>query len=219
MRIVRNILLVACSCSWVFVNGQDNIQVTQLTHYIFDSFRKGKVLMKNGEENKQLLNYSVLNNEMVFDAGGGKYLAISQPEKVDTVFIEDRKFIPKDNAFFEVLAKGPVPLLLEYTCTVKEPGSDIGYGMKSTTSGANSLKSLMQSTGAFAMKLPDGYEIIPGYSYWLVKDGKLEKAGSAKQITSVFPDKKDALKDWVKKNNTDFKKREDIIALVEGIQQ
>jgi hypothetical protein len=219
MHASRICLLIACCSVSTILLGQDNIQVTQLTHYIFDSFRKGKVLMKNGAENKLLLNYSVLNNEMVFDAGGGKYLAISEPEKIDTVFIEDRKFIPFDNAFFEVLLPHSIPLLLEFTCTVKEPGSDIGYGMTSTTGGINSLKSLMRNTGAFAIKLPDGYEIIPVYTYWLLKEGKLEKAGTAKQMSAVFPDKKELIKTLIKSYKTDFKRREDIITLVQGIQQ
>lgn len=190
----------------------------KLTHYVFNEFRPGTVKMKSGETYTQVLNYNILTSEMIFD-NNGKYLAIAAPDKVDTVYISDRKFIPMNNKFYEVLLSSPKPLLLEFTYTINEPGTSIGYGSTSTTAATTSLSSLVSTGGAYALKLPDDFKVIPGYNYWIMKEGKLEKAGNAKQFAKIFPDKKDEINDLVKKNNPNFSKREDVVELVKEIEK
>jgi len=90
--------------------------------------------------------------------------------------------------------------------------------MSSTTTASSTLNTLIQNGGAYNLKLPDGFKVEAASTYWIFKDGKFQKANNAQQIGRVFPDKKAAIKDWVKKNDTDFSKREDIIKLVTGIQ-
>lgn len=189
-----------------------------LSHYVFDSFRPGRVDVKSGEAYNQALNYNIITGEMIFDANG-KYLAIKKPEDVDTIYIDDRKFIPVNKKFYEVLANTKAPLLIEYTCTINEPGASTGYGTTTTTTATTSLKSLISSGGAYDLKLPDDFKVIPGYTYWIVKDGKYQKANNAKQIAKIFPEKKSLIDDVEKKKNTSFSKKDDVIALVKAIQQ
>jgi len=111
-----------------------------------------------------------------------------------------------------------MPLLLEFTASINEPGVSTGYGGTSTTTASTSFKSLVSSGGAYDLKLPDGFTVIPGYAYWIMKDGKLEKAGSTKQLIKIFPGKKEMINDLVKKNNTNFSKGDNIAALVKQIE-
>ena len=60
--------------------------------------------------------------------------------------------------------------------------------------------------------------MIPKNDFFILKGGNLERAGSQKQLSKIFPDKKDKIKDFVKKNNTNFSKREDMAALVKEIE-
>ena len=71
---------------------QRDIKAVQLSHYILDSFTRGKVQLKSGKLYEQLLNNNVLTKEMVF-RDGNRYLAIADPAGVDTIFINRRKFI------------------------------------------------------------------------------------------------------------------------------
>ncbi len=77
-------------------------QTVKLVQYVFNEFSPGTVKVKSGETYNQVLNYNILTNEMIFD-NDGKYLAIANPENVDTVYISERKFIPLNNKFYEVL--------------------------------------------------------------------------------------------------------------------
>ena len=148
----------------------------------------------------------------------GKYMAIQKPENVDTVYIDGRKFIPADNKFYELLANASAPLLLEYTYSVNEPGTSTGYGSTTTTTAASSFKSIINTGGAYDLKLPDDFKVIPGYSYLIFKEGKYQKANSAKQLYKIFPGKKNLIDDLVKKNHTSFTKGEDMVMLVKAIE-
>ncbi len=192
-------------------------EAVALSHYVFSSFSKGKVQQKNGSVDEAMLNYNVLSKEIVFESSPGQYLALANPEKVDTVFILDRKFVPVNHGFYELLTSRAWPLFLEYTCTVKEPGSDIGYGMSSVTTASPAVKSLIQSGGAYSLKLPDGFQVVLGSVYWIFKDGKYQKVNSAKQLITAMPDKKEKINELVKKNNTNFTKRQDVIDLVQQL--
>jgi hypothetical protein len=196
---------------------QVNLPV-QLAHYVFDSFKQGKVLIKSGTVYEQSLNYNILTNEMIFD-NGGRFMAISDPANVDTVFISGRKFVPAENKFYELLAKTTLPLFMEFTATIEEPGTSIGYGASTSTGSTTSLSTLLKSGDVYGLKLPDAFKVIPGFNFRILKEGKYLKAGSSKLLTIIFPEKKQLISELVKKNKTNFSKRDDVIVLVQQLQQ
>ncbi len=187
-----------------------------ILHYVFDTFQPGKVQMKSGELFERRVNYNTITGEMIFEEKG-KYLAIKEPLKVDTVFIAGRKFIPVEKVFYELILNSTYPLFQEFTAKLIEPGASIGYGNASATTNAVSLNSLRRNGQAYEMKLPDDYQVIPGFTFWILKDGKYRKAGSAKQLIAVFPEKKEWINDFIKTNKTDFLKRSDVLLLVQQL--
>ncbi len=210
-KIISALFCMACMQTY----GQQ--QAVAVTHYVFDHFSKGNVLQKNGSTDQAMLNYNVLSREIVFESSPGQFMALASPEKVDTVFIEGRKFIPVNKEFYELLTSGPIFLLLQYECTVKEPGASIGYGMTTVTSASVAVKSLIRNGGAYSLVLPDGFEVAPAYTYWILKDGRYNKINNVKQVIALAPGKKQQLTEFVKKNNTSFSKRQDVIALVQQL--
>ncbi len=201
----------------IHTNAQSINDGVKLSHYVFNEFTPGTVKMRTGETSSQLLNYNILTNEVIFN-NNGKYLAIANPGNVDTVFIGNRKFVYLNNRFYELLVNAKMPLLLEFTASIAEPGAAAGFGGTTTTAAATTYKSLVNTGGAYELKLPDGFKVKPGYSYWIMKDGELEKVANAKQLIKIFPDKKDMINDAVKKNGLKLSKREDIIMLVKLIE-
>ena len=206
-------LLFCSNCA----HAQNGNQPVKLVQYVFDEFSPGTVKLKSGESYKQRLNYNIVTNEMVFE-DNGKFAAIANAESVDTIYIGDRKFVPLNKKFYEVLVNGPMPLLEQFTATVSEPGTSIGYGSTTNTGAASSYQSLIRDGVAYGLKLPDGYTVIPKNEFFILKDGNLERTGSQKQLAKIFPDKKDKIKDFVQKNHTNFSKREDITALVKELE-
>ena len=131
-------------------NGQHLNREVKLSHYAFDEFIPGVVKLKGGETYSKLLNYNILTNEMIFE-NEAKFLAITNPQNVDTVLISGRKFIPLNNKFYEVLINSHLPLLLEFTATINDPGLSVGYGSTSATSASYSLKSLISNGDVYEL--------------------------------------------------------------------
>lgn len=205
-------LLAACT-AWC----QADTSVPQY-HYILEHFQKGRVLQRSGEVHELELNYNSLTSEMIF-INGGQYLAIAEPETVDSVFIGNRVFIPGFKKFYEVLTRTPFPLLEEYTCTLKEPGNNLGYGINSTTTSATPMKTMIQGGQAYGLTLPDGYTTVASHSFWIRVKGAMKPANSERHLNIIFPEKRAFISKWVKDHNTNFSESADMIALVEALQQ
>lgn len=200
----------------VYALAQINDKPAKLLHYALDLFVNGSVKVKSGAVYNQMLNYNLVTREMIFEQGA-QYLAIAHPEEVDTVFINDRKFVPVEAAFYEYLGGTIYPVFIEYTCTTKEEGVPIGIGT-TNTGAASSQKSLLKDVGAYKLKLPDQFEIIPIHSFYIRKNNSYYKIKNEQQLAKLFPDKKEIIKSWVKNNHTNFSSEKDMLALVQQIQ-
>jgi hypothetical protein len=195
-----------------FLYSQDDDK--GLSHYIFPEFRKGKIKFKNLQVTEMMLNYNSVTEEMIFDSNGKK-LAIADPMSIDTIRIQGRKFIPTQNIFYEVILESWVPLLIRHTATVISPGKPSGYGTTSQTSAITQKSSLVASRGIYEIHLPGEYEVTPETEFMIKQDSKIYKISNSNQVIKYFPEKKEAIREFVKKNRTSFKKSEDMKMLID----
>lgn len=208
-----SILLLATSFA---ASAQRSANQTALVHYALESFQDATVKSKSGQTSTQKMNYNLVTKEMIFEQNG-KFLAVAHPENVDTVSFGTRKFVPGDKMFYEYLAGSTSPLFVEYTCTIKTPGVNTGYGT-SNTAAATSYNALLTSGAAYELKLPDEFKVIPGRNYWIRRNGQLTKFSNESQFTKIFADKKDQIKTYLSSNKTSFSKSEDLVPLVQQLQ-
>lgn len=200
----------------LLANAQSDGKLVKLEHYAIDSFTNGTVKLKSGQVYSQRMNYNLITKEMIFEKDG-KYLAIAHPDQVDTVLLGARKFVPVSDGFYEWLGGTNFPLFEEFTCTVKEPGANTGFG-RSTTTAAISLQSLINLGGAYRLKLPDEFEVVAGKAFYVRKDGKYNKIKNEQQLIKLFPGKKEVINGWVKSNKTNFSKGKEMTLLIQQIQ-
>ena len=211
--ITGSLLLIALQ---VYSQSDSRIGATTIIHYVLDKFYPGKVYLQSGEITDRMLNYNTLTKEMIFE-DEGRYLAIANPQQVDSVVVAGRTFIYADKKFYEWIAGANNKLYADYQSTIVEEGVPTGYGNSSTAS-AHSIRSLVGSGLIYALKLPDDFKVSTKINYYLIKGKRYEKFTNARQLTYILPDKKQHIKDWVKNNNTDFTKPADLIALVNQLQ-
>lgn len=183
-----------------------------VTHYVFPDFVSGKVKYKSGVATSTKLNYNSILQEMIYSEKG-KLMALAYLDLIDTVFLEQRIFIPVEKAFYEVLAKGDVSLYAQYTCNIIPPGQPAAYGGTSQTSAVTNYSSINSGGQLYELKLPDDYKLSPGCLYWINKNGTFYRASNVNQFSKVFPEKADAIKNWAKKNKVDIRNKEDIMKL------
>lgn len=186
----------------------------ELSHYVFPEFVQGAVLKKSGERYTTRLNYNSLTQEMIFEEGGKK-LALAQPEAIDTVFAGDKKFVPAGTGFYEVATVTPVQIYIRHKCQVTPPGTEAGFGGTSQTSASHAVNTLMRSGRAFALKLPDGYQVTPQTEYWLKSGKQMQRISNLKQLQKAFPGKSDAIAAYARQHKISFLHPDDVIKLVE----
>lgn len=199
--------------------GQNN-QGIPLPHFLFPAFREGYVKMKDGKDFTALLNYQMVDEKMITELDG-TYRYSKDPRLIDTVFIENRVFVPVGNVFYEVLASGPVTIFLQNRSNYTPMGADIGYGAKSRSVGRTAysrfeLSDVMYQFGEVAkIDLPPNVEVTPASVFWVRKNGEFENFSNEKQFLKIFPEFEKELKDYIKHERIRMKSPEDLKKLGE----
>jgi hypothetical protein len=187
----------------------------ELSHYIFPEFTQGTVLMKSGQEFKALLNYNSFTEEMIFD-DKGKKLAIGKEDKdrVDTIYIMNRKFFVLNDRFVELLHRSGFELYAEHRCNVKYPGKPAAYGGTSETTSVSTYSGIYSGGIMYELKLPDGYTIKPYSNYWLKRDGELNRFVNMKQLTKLFDDRKELIREYLRTHTVEYEDQESLVHMI-----
>lgn len=197
--------------------GHSQDKKRNITHYLFPEFTKGVVLMKTGVTKEALLNYNALTEEMIFENSGVR-LAVAQIEKIDTIYINDRKFFPINDKFFELLYHSAYDLYAEHKCNIKDPGKPSGYGGSSQTSATSTYSSYFSGGRVYDMKLPESVETNPYTICWLKKDGVLLKFISTRQLSKIFEEKSSQFKKYTKENDVSYDDPESLVGLIRFLE-
>ncbi|MGE5348284.1 MAG: hypothetical protein ACM3NP_03290 [Actinomycetota bacterium] len=194
-------------------------QTVELSHYIFPEFTMGMVLLKSGYIYQDSLNYNSFSEEMIF-LDKGRKLAIGKEDisKVDTVYIMSRKFFVLNDGFVELVYRSGYELYAEYRCDVKFPGKPAAYGGTSETTSVSTYSGVYSGGMLYELKLPEGYKIKPYTIYWLKKDGEINKFVSLNQLTRLFDDRKDMIREYVSAQKVDYQDQESLIGLIRYLE-
>jgi hypothetical protein len=175
--------------------------------------------MKTGARNTAMLNYNSLTEEMIFEQKGRK-LAVSakELELIDTIFINDRKFVPLNSKFVELVHHQKWDLYVEFKCKAEPPGKPSGYGGTSKTSAISSYSSILSEGYAYELKLPDGYTLDPYVHYWLNKSGDINKFTNMRELKKMFEEKEDLFKTYQKEHRVKYEDQESIIQFIKYLE-
>ncbi|WP_352423603.1 hypothetical protein [Proteiniphilum sp.] len=191
-------------------------QGKEIYHYILPEFTKGTVLMKDGTKNPALLNYNAATEEMIFDQNGQK-LAFAELtlNQLDTVFIENRKFVLLDkNKFAEVIHRDGYKLLVQHKCRIIPPGKPAAYGGTSQTSSTTSYSSWSGSGVIYQLDLPDDFKVNSSVIYWLDNGEGLKSFSSMGQLKKIYNKQKSLYNKYTRENKVDFKDTEAVASLI-----
>jgi len=196
------------------LSAQQTDTLTDLPNLLLPRFTAGIVKLKSGLVNKAILNYDLVNQQMVF-LQRKLTLVVDEPEKIDTVFLANRIFVPFPKGFYEVLMKeGNVTLFKQHKAYVESPGMPVGYGAKSQTAAPNYVHQIYGPTGVIKLKLPDDFKVTDDSQYWIRIGDKMSSFENRKQLLKILKDKQKELEMFIAGNKTDFKKSEDVKNLI-----
>jgi hypothetical protein len=180
--------------------------------FLFQTFTRSIVKMKSGKLNTAMLNYNTVSEEMVFDQKG-VYMVLDKPEEIDTVFMQNRKFVLVGKAFYEVLVNGPAVFYIQYKSHYVPVGSTTAYGLTSQTNGPTAVLTAQSGNQIRSVELPPNVTVSPATVYWVKRDNNMSKFTNERQLLKIFPGKENEIKEFIKNSKLDLKSREDLLKI------
>jgi hypothetical protein len=186
--------------------------------FLYPDFSKGKVKMRNGQYQSVILNYNTVSEKMVYQKEDNLYDMVNT-DMMDTVFLQNSKFVPAGKVFYEVLLAAPVSFYVQYKGKLMPPGTQAGYGGPSQVSNTKMMSSVQLSQGYYNLKLPTDYTVKVDLVYWIRKDSDMYSFMNERQFLKIFPEEATELKQYIRQNRLKFSDPADMVILAEHFNE
>lgn len=193
------------------INAQ-NTKTPALPQFLFPEFAKGIVKMKDGRKLAAVLNYNMVDEEMIFEQNK-TYMILDRPEEIDTVYLQNRRFVFRNKVFCEVVASGKVSLYIQHKSRYSDKGTPTAYGMSTKTSANYKYSSVQAGNQVRFLEVPDNVAVEPAIVYWAKISGEMKKFTNQNQFIKLFPGSEEKIKEFINANSIDLKSREGLMNL------
>ena len=197
------------------------LQAQEDNVYIFDEFKNGKAVYKNGAVVYAKLNYDPLNQRMLFlSPSDNSLLEIVNPSDISYINIEGRMFEQiKGNLFYERINYNNLILYIQWRCKAVSEGKPSGYGMTSTTSAITSVSVINKEGRTIPLNVSEKFNYKPDNFYYIKINNTQKRFSSPDSLAKLFKVHKEEIKKYIKENKLDFDNPEDIKSAVEYCSQ
>jgi len=184
-----------------------------MPQYLFPRFSECEVRMKNGQVQSMDMNYNTVTEKMVF-IRNEKYYDMINPDMADTVYLNDRKFVPSGKIFYEVLLAGPIDLLVQHKGNLLPAGKPVGYGGTSQVASSNYISNIKLESGQYNLEIPADFIVKADPVFWIRKNDEMISFMNEKQFIKIFPENTVKIKGFIKEYRIKTDRYEDLIQLV-----
>jgi hypothetical protein len=181
--------------------------------YRFPEFRNGRVTFVAGRSPERKFNYNFFSGNMDFINDEGDTLELVNSREVRLVTIGRHVFYyDPAQGYIEIILQMPLSLGVKevFFAAIKETVADDGYGVVSHTTSAT--RSFRGPVTAGVINVENLYKKEPHY-FFIDQQNNLYQANKL-SILRLFEDHKKEIKAYLKKNNVDFKNRQQMTDLV-----
>ncbi|MDR2948408.1 MAG: hypothetical protein LBV71_04290 [Prevotella sp.] len=189
--------------------------------YIYDQFTSGRVVYKDGGGSNGLFNYDTVLERLLF-VSEDKILEISNPSDVAFVKIDDRTFEHiKGGIFYEkILVNNDNAFYIQWKSKLKSKGKKEGYGMTSNTSAVTSWEDVYTGhSPVVKLNVNEDLFVDSNNSYYLKIKNSYKKFYSLDSLAKLFKGREEEIKGYLKDQNLNFKKLNDIKKAIEYCSQ
>ena len=180
---------------------------------LFDDYESGIVLMNNKSKISSKLNYDTANKKMMYMQDNQEMILVNT-NQIDTVFIGERKFIPVQLFFLEVVETQHGNVLIDWSLKEKYKGSKGAYG-QTTQNKVETINTSYWTNGEYKDQLSSVFERKSSNEYWFYINDKPIKCKSEKDLMKRFPNQKEKISTFIKENKINFKNTADAVKLVD----
>ena len=215
MKAIRLFLFAYFLCCFSFLFAQEEMGNGML----FPQFENGTVILKNRTKSNALLNYSMLQQEMLFQNSDGTIMAFADALDIIVVNIGDRRFFPisSKGLFYEEIQAGKGSFFVQYKVNIISEGKASAYGGYSQTTAITSYSTISNATTGTTHKLnaDEKFRLKKDNFYYLQSGKSYKKFTSAKSLGKLFKGKGLKIEEFAKEHSTNFNNINDIARIVE----
>jgi hypothetical protein len=213
----RRLVITGLLCSLILIAFSvravaQTDQKRALPQFIFEKFTNGIVKMKAGNKYVAKINYNMVEEAMIIEQKGN-YIALEDVKDIDTVYIQNRSFVPVGEVFYEVISTGKATIFIQHKSRYSTEGTPTAYGITSPTNSSVKVTSVKGANSFRSLEIPENSTVNQASINWCYRNGSTEKINGEKAFLKLFPENEKELKEFIKTNKTNFKSREDLIKL------
>lgn len=211
MKIIKVFFCIIILTFTAVVADAQSDSVKNLPNFLFPEFTKCVIKFKSGDSKTAIINYNIIDEELVFQQSD-TYMVLDNPSVIDTIYVNDRKFVPFNSVFYEVVLSGTaVSLFIQHKSIIEDTGVPTAYGATNKTTNIRYARQIYGTVGSLNLSIPDNSKITDNTTYWVEKDASMEKFSNKRQFLKIFNDKEKELNKFIDSNSISFKNTGDII--------
>lgn len=197
---------------WISLVNFNHIQAQSKRIMLFEEYGDGKVILKNKQEVVTKLNYDTANKKMMYLKDGVPMILMND-EQVDSVYIDNRRFISLHGLYLEVVAIDTKEVFIDWSIKERYKGNRGAYGQV-TQNKVESINTAYWTNSEYKKQLVEVRELENSNNYWFFINDKPIKCKSIKDLIKVFPDRKNDILAFVNEKGIDFKNASDAVELI-----
>lgn len=205
-------LFVLCFCNSLFAQKESSNRL------LFPYFEKGIIIFKTEVCSPALLNYDMLEQNMVFMEADSSIFSINNHREILAVVIGERRFLPisSKGIFYEEIQTGKGSFFVNRSAHMFSEGKEAAYGGYSQTSSVTSYGSWRDNMGtSVTLNTNEKFKLEINYFYYLKSGNRYKRFFSAKTLGKLFKGHESEIKEFANEQSINFAKTDDVARIVE----
>lgn len=154
--------------------------------FLFDTFTEGKVVMKNKLATRALFNYDCVRQQLHF-MDRDQEMILENTTSIDTLYVGERRFIPRQTRFLECIPAGNTVLLVDWKAKVYNQGKKGAMGFVSQAGGIEKMDVGQMQNRGHDRTSNDVNVVKYANTYFFSLGGKQKQFTSPKSFLKLFP--------------------------------
>jgi hypothetical protein len=182
-------------------------------------FVLSEVIFNDGKITRAKLNYNQLTDRMDFINPRGDTLELTGNHLIKEVVINKSIFRQNNNGFFELIKDGPGIKLAKKTPVRQVNEKEVGgVGINSPTIAPKTYRNLQGVSGVLTLT-PNVEQILSIDPVFYFGDANSNfLPATQKNLQKILPGKKDLIAGYMKNNQVNFSRIEDILSLLDALK-
>jgi hypothetical protein len=177
--------------------------------YRFPSFTDAIILFKNRGPLISKMNFNMLTGEMQFISPKGDTLAVSKPEDIDSIRLNNCVFF-FNKGYFEIIAAFDSVRLVVFRKVSFESVKIGAMGAPVRSAAVDDYNVYLSSQGPRALFVNQDLYVFRKTIYFLIEGNGEAMTATRSNFLKIFTGNRKSVENFIKLNNTNFEKQADL---------